>query len=569
MWELRFYANHNMGAPQPAPLQEKLLRLRREAEERAAERLAAKLRLPHANLSKTPISLEAVKLIPEAEAKEARAAAIELKMRHVALAAVYPERASVKKIIEELTAKKYTVKLFVTSQSGIEEAWKLYKFVSEEAKDITGKVEIEKKRLEELVAKLNTFQAVAAEIKAFDFTKLSTTRLLETVLAGSLANKASDIHFEAGEKSARIRFRLDGLLHDIYNDVPLRHYEGIINRIKLLSALKINVRGEPQDGRFTIGLSTKEVEVRVSIIPSEFGETIVMRLLDPDVINVDLERLGLRPDDLLLVKAQLKQPNGLLLNTGPTGSGKTTTLYAFLRQINSPEVKIITIEDPIEYRLEGIEQTQVDPEASYTFASGLRAIVRQDPDVILVGEIRDAETAEIAMQSALTGHLVFSTLHTNDAVGAVPRLLELGVKTSVLGPALSLVIAQRLVRILCPDCKKPETISKELAAKIKKFLECLPARVDRKAYKTATLFAPVGCDQCNHLGYRGRLGIFEFLETGTDFKEMILKEVSEASLAALARTQEMVSMQEDGVLKALTGITTLAEVEEITGPIKW
>jgi len=256
----------------------------------------------------------------------------------------------------------------------------------------------------------------------------------------------------------------------------------------------------------------------------------------------------------------LAQPNGLILNTGPTGSGKTTTLYAFLRYINSSEVKVITLEDPIEYRLEGIEQTQVDSEVNYTFANGLRAIVRQDPDVILVGEIRDLETAEIALQSALTGHLVLSTLHTNDAIGAVPRLVNLGI---------SLVIAQRLVRRLCPDCKKVAKLSPEMQEKIKKYIEKLPARVNRKEYEEIKVNEPGGCDKCNNFGYRGRVAIFEFFESSTEFEEDILKEVSEGTLMELARKQQMVTMQEDGVLKVLAGLTSFSEVEEITGAIEW
>jgi type II secretory ATPase GspE/PulE/Tfp pilus assembly ATPase PilB-like protein len=279
--------------------------------------------------------------------------------------------------------------------------------------------------------------------------------------------------------------------------------------------------------------------------------------------------LGLRPDNLVIVKKALDRPNGLILNTGPTGSGKTTTLYAFLRSVNSPEMKIITLEDPIEYRIEGIEQTQVDEEAGYTFANGLRAIVRQDPDVILVGEIRDLETADIAMQSALTGHLVLSTLHTNDAVGAVPRLVNLGVKTVSIGPALTLVIAQRLVRVLCPACKKAASVDAATSEKITALLARLPARVDKAPYEKPTFFAPVGCPQCNGIGYRGRIGIFEFLEGGPDLETTILREASEVSLREVAKKQGMVSMQEDGILKALSGITTLEEVVSVTGELVW
>ncbi|MBI4094534.1 MAG: type II/IV secretion system protein, partial [Candidatus Liptonbacteria bacterium] len=416
---------------------------------------------------------------------------------------------------------------------------------------------------------LGTIRAVAEEIGALAFDSVVTTELFEILLAGALATRASDIHLEAQEKEARVRFRVDGVLHDVYSALPLKNYESLTTRVKLLSGLKINVRTEPQDGRFTVALTKKEVEMRVSVIPSEFGETVVMRILDPDAIAISLSELGLRPDDLAIVEDILKRPNGLVLNTGPTGSGKTTTLYAFLRSVANPEVKVITIEDPIEYHLAGVEQTQTDRDANYTFASGLRSILRQDPDVILVGEIRDKETAEIAMQAALTGHLVFSTLHTNDAVGAIPRLADLEVKTTTIGPALTLVIAQRLVRRLCAKCKKKAAIPPELAKRIEAFLKKLPARVLRAPYRTATLFEAAGCAACSGVGYKGRVGIFEFFRVDAKVQEAIVGSVSRGTLDALAGEQGMVSMQEDGVLKALSGVTTLEEVERATGPVQW
>ncbi|MBI2033921.1 MAG: type II/IV secretion system protein [Candidatus Liptonbacteria bacterium] len=551
------------------PLQAKLARLNRESEERSAQELAKKLNHPYVDLRKTPISLEALKLIPAEESRSAKAAAIELKVKRVALALADPNLPEAKKVLRSLEDRKYEVKIFIASLSGLEQAQGFYKFISEEAKEITGKVDIEKKNLEELIKQLHTFQEVKSEIEKFDFKTTTTTALLEIVLAGALANKASDIHFEAEEKNTKIRFRLDGLLHDIFNDLPVRNYQNLISRIKLLSGMKINIRGQPQDGRFTIGLVAKEIEVRVSIVPSEFGETTVMRILDPEAISVELPQLGFREDNLKLVEEQLTKPNGLILNTGPTGSGKTTTLYAFLRKLVNPEIKIITIEEPIEYRIPGIEQTQVDPGSNYTFAKGLRAIVRQDPDVILVGEVRDGETADIAMHAALTGHMVLSTLHTNDAVGVVPRLVDLGVKPSIIGPALNLAIAQRLVRKLCEKCKKPAKVTPELETKISKFLEGLPKKVNRDPYRDFKIFEPQGCSACNNLGYKGRIGIFEFLEAGPDFEETILKETSEVALKKLAQSQEMVTMQQDGILKVLSGITSFKEVERGTGFLEW
>lgn len=550
-------------------LQIKIVNLRREGEERAAERLARQLGHQYVDLRQTPAFVDAIKLLPEAVAKDAKIATIELKGRKVALAAVNPDLAATKKAVKELESQKYEVKIFVASPSSLKEAWSLYRFIKPEAGELTGIIKLNPERIRGFNEKLTNFTAIQEEIKKIDFLKASPVHVAEVILGGAMAIKASDIHLESGEKKAKIRLRVDGLLHDVFTEMPLRSYNFLISRIKLLSDMKLNVRDEAQDGRFTINLENKEIEIRVSVIPSEFGETVVMRILDPEVTAIGLASLGLREDDLEIAEAQLAKPNGLILNTGPTGSGKTTTLYAFLRHINNPEMKIITLEDPIEYRLEGIEQTQVDNESGYTFSSGLRAIVRQDPDVILVGEIRDKDTSDIALQAALTGHLVLSTLHTNDAVGAVPRLVNLGVQPVSIGPAINLVIAQRLVRKLCEHCKKEKEPELDIRDKIEKFLESLPSRVDKEKYKDYKIFAPGGCEQCNNFGYKGRIGIFEFLQGGMELEEVVLKDLSEISLKRLSEKQNMVTMQEDGVLKALSGDTTLDEVESVTGKIEW
>jgi len=304
-------------------------------------------------------------------------------------------------------------------------------------------------------------------------------------------------------------------------------------------------------------------------MPSEFGEAIVLRLLDPETIKLSIKDLGFREDDLKIIEKELTRPNGAILNTGPTGSGKTTTLYSFLSHVQTPETKIITIEDPIEYHLEGIEQTQVDPEAGYTFAAGLRSALRQDPDVILIGEIRDLETAEIAMHSALTGHLVFSTLHTNDASGAIPRLLDLGVKPQIVAPALNIIIAQRLVRRLCEACKEPVEISPELKERVEKFLDKLPDKVNKDSFKNFKIFKPKGCDQCNYLGYKGRIAIFEMLMVTDKMKDLISREPIETEIKKLAIEEGMVTLAQDGIMKVLRGITTPEEVERVAGVLDW
>jgi len=552
-----------------AKTEELLVKIRREGEEREAQRKAAKASIPYFNATSTPVQIDALVLIAEPEARRVKVAPFQFKNKVAAIAVFDPESAETKKFIAGLKAKDIEAKLYAASMSGLEHVWAGYKFAPKKSVEITGRVDIETGRFQDLLKKLTDLEKTKKEVLGFDFKTFNTGQLLEVLLAGALANRASDIHFDAEEKDARIRYRIDGLLHDVVPELNKEMYPFLVNRVKLLSNLKINVTGQAQDGRFTIGLGTKEIELRVSVIPSEFGETIVMRVLDPDSINLKLSDLGLRGDDLVIVEEQLRAPNGMILNTGPTGSGKTTTLYAFLLHKRNPEINIITIEDPIEYHLEDIEQTQVDDEAGYTFANGLRSMMRQDPDVILVGEIRDQDTGEIAIQAALTGHLVFSTVHANSAAAAIPRLLDLKVKPQSIGPALNLLIAQRLVRRLCKNCKVAAPATPEVKAKVEKFLKALPKRVDRAQYKDIKMFQPKGCAVCNNIGYKGRVAIFELLEVETEIEEMLGGNITEAATQRQALKQGMVTLQQDGVLKVITGLTTFEEVEDAAGAIEW
>lgn len=551
--------------PQPDDIQSKLSTIRRDAEERDAQHRAETLGVPYVDIRKAPVSIEALNVIPEADSEQLGLVAIERKDRIIALAAAHPTSPEVQARVTQLKSEGFVTKLYLASDAAIAEAQAFYKFVPKKTEDITGAVKVGGPD------QPTSFQDLQQRLQKADYTTLSTTELFQWVASGALASNASDIHLEAKDEGALLRLRIDGLLHDV---APLPHHAFITltNRIKLLSSLKLNVRSEAQDGRFTIDLvSGTSAEVRVSIIPSDSGEVIVMRVLDPESLSVDVTNLGLRKDDEELILKELGRPNGIVLNTGPTGSGKTTTLYSFLKHINSPEVKVITIEDPIEYKLAGIDQTQVDPEGGYTFASGLRSILRQDPDVILVGEIRDGETAETALQAALTGHLVFSTLHTNDAAGAIPRLVDLGVRPATIAPAINVIIAQRLVRILCV-CKKEQPRDPAMQAQLEAVLARLPQRVDRKPYEEAlakkTEFVPGSCDICNGFGYKGRKAIFEFLQVTPDIQAAIGKEVSGLTLMEIAAKQEMVPMQYDGLLKAILGLTTIDEVVSVTGPIR-
>jgi len=566
-------------------IKDKLFQMGREAEERDAKRRALKSGFPYSDLTTAPINIEALRLIPEESARKAQIAVIEIKEKKIALVAFDPDDSDAKTIIEKLKSEGHSPSIFVVSLSGLNHVWSFYKFVLEKPEEITGRIKIEENKLIELKNTLTSLENIKTSVQKFNNELGYAGEILEVVLGGALANRASDIHFEPTKSEVKLRLRIDGALHDIFSEIKHDIYTHLVYRIKLLSELKLNIHDTPQDGRFTIKFPEKEIEVRVVVAPSEFGEVVVMRLLDPDIINLSLADLGIREDDLEIIKNELKRPNGMVLNTGPTGSGKTTTLYAFLRYKKTSEIKIITIEDPIEYHLEGIEQTQVDEEAGYTFSNGLRSLMRQDPDVILVGEIRDEETGEIAVQAALTGHLVFSTLHTNEAAGAIPRLLDLGVKSTSIGPALNLVIAQRLVRRLCENCKTPQDIDESFRKKIERFLSHLPKRINREEFKEIHIFKAKGCEKCNNTGYWGRVGIYELflndleyenllidpksasLSSHKTLEELIRQEAGESEIKKFALEQGMVTMQQDGILKIISGITTTEEVEGVTGNI--
>src|SRR3989338_6781586 len=548
-------------------LDEQLKRQRREAEERDAERRAGQLGIPYLNLIslQTPTELKAMELVKEEDARKALLSPLQISGRTLVVATFNPNSPEAQKIINELK-QKFEVRLVVCSLTSIDHALSYYQYISEQ-KEISGSVEINEENIKSIQEKINSIGALSSEIASFS--SPYTSQILEIILAGALALNASDANLEPGENSNTLRLRVDGLLHSIHEKFSALVYRAVVTRIKLLSNLKLNVHNEPQDGRFTIKLKDRDIEVRTSVIPSEYGETVVLRLLDPLSLKTELTELGWRKEDLKIALESLSSPNGLILNTGPTGSGKTTTLYAFLKRIANPEIKIITIEDPIEYHLDGISQTQVDMDSGYTFASGLRSILRQDPDVVLVGEIRDKETAEIALHAALTGHLVFSTLHTNDSVGAIYRLIDLGAKPQILGPSISLIIAQRLVRVLCDRCKEKIKLSDSQNGKIRKFLDDLPKNVSKEEYDDFGVWKPKGCPDCGEIGYRGRISLFELFPVSSKIKEVIYKNPTESEIKREVRAEGMVFLQEDGVLKAMNGITSMEEVERATGKISW
>lgn len=539
-----------------------LAKVRREEEEARAKLLAEKLGFPYINLSFSPIEQDALIMISKEESETAKTAIINKEGKLLQLVTINPDAKEIQSLIADLEKKGFTAKIFVVSENSLKKALSQYPS-QKEVKKITGMIEISTEallRLKEKIVDIKSLQEILEKLF-----KSNASEIIEAVLSGASILKASDIHFEPEKDKIRIRLRLDGVLEDIIF-MPTSIYSIIVNRVKLLSGLKLNIHQKAQDGRFSILSEGKDIEIRTSILPGAYGENIVMRILDPDIIKIDLEDLGIREDDLEIIKIQLNKPTGMILTTGPTGSGKTTTLYAFIKKILTPDIKIITIEDPIEYHIEGISQTQIEPDKGYTFENGLRSIVRQDPDVILVGEIRDFETAEIAMHAALTGHLVFSTLHTNDAVGAIPRLIDLGVKPPVIAPAVNLLMAQRLLRKICLKCAKKRNIKKEEAQKFKSILSELPKRVNLKTEisEKTQISEAKGCKEC-HNGYLGRIAILELFEINDDTEKLILKSPAEVELKEMAKKTGMVTMAQDAIIKILEGITTIEEAERILG----
>jgi type IV pilus assembly protein PilB len=550
-------------------IEEQLVKIKRDSEEREAIRKAEELGLDYLDLSTKAVTNEALETLSKEDAGAAQVVPVELKGQGLMIALVDPKNNKTQEVLSSLKSKGFNLTLYLSSRSSIKEAQKSYDTLPKKQEEITGEFNAKEKNLEELAKKLINLEVITKEIKDFNLNQQPIGDILEIVLAGAVTTKSSDVHFEPEIDKVKIRYRIDGILNTIIDDFPSSSYKSLLSRIKLLTGLKIDISGKAQDGRFSIVFGDKDVELRVSIVPSEHGETVVMRILDPDAINISLEGLGLRKDDLEIVMNEIQEPNGMILNTGPTGSGKTTTLYSFLKQRHSSEIKIVTIEDPIEYNIDGIEQTQVSEERGYTFANGLSAIMRQDPDVILVGEIRDGETANVAIQAALTGHLVFSTVHANEAAGSIPRLLDLNIKPTSIGPALNMIMAQRLVRKLCEICKKQVEIDDEIRVKIAHLLTALPERVDKVSYQTPTFFKAVGCNKCNQTGYKGRIGIFELLQVKQEIESLIEKQASETELQEFALKQGMVTMQQDGLLKVLIGITTLEEVKAATGSLNF
>lgn len=540
-------------------LTQQIKTIRQKGKEEDTEKKAVELGVPYINLYAFPVSAESLRLIPEAQAREKNIVCFYSVPDKIKLAATEINE-EIKEFAYQLGEKNHAeAELYIISASSLDYVMKLYANLPI-IKPISKEINITEEELNRYQVEMNNIQSLEEKFK-----NINITDILTLIIASALKLNSSDIHVEAEEKGIAVRYRIDGVLHDVAT-LPIEQWKRFVSRIKLLAALKINITNKPQDGRVTLKLPSGNIDVRVSTMPTTYGESVVMRILFSGSKGVTFDDLGFYGDSYNRLKREVERPNGMIITTGPTGSGKTTTLYAILRTLNKPGVKIITLEDPVEIKMDGVNQSQVDPSRDYTFAKGLRSILRQDPDICMVGEIRDLETAEIAIQAALTGHLMLSTIHTNSASGALPRFLSMGVKPFLLAPSLNAIIGQRLVRRTCPNCIAEEKIDDEKMARVKEQLEKLPAGEKEKVdFTNLKFYRGKGCESCSGLGYKGRIGIYEIFTMNKEIEEIILTgQTSEYAIQEIAVKNGMVTMVQDGLLKALNKVTTVEEVFRVT-----
>ena len=512
------------------------------------------LGLPYIDLYGFPIDTAHLEVMPKSLVAKVQMGPFTINNKEIYLATPHPNYPGQKEVINELKGRGYGIKMFLCSPLSIDKLLKTYDNITE-MQAIDDTIRISDASLEQ-----NKIGGELVELSTVLKSK-TVSEKIETILSAALSNNASDIHFEPEKEEYVLRLRLDGVLH-MFAELPSSERKAIENRIKLLSGLKINIDNIPQDGRFTFKASGKDIDVRVSMLPSNYGYSIVMRLLGTGNVALQLSNLGFEGIGLARVQQALTKPQGMILTTGPTGSGKTTTLYTFLSDLNEGETKIITLEDPIEYKLEGVSQTQIDHAAGYTFGSGLRSILRQDPDVVMVGEIRDHETAETAVQAAMTGHMVLSTLHTNDAAGAIPRLMDMEIRGFLLADALSVLIAQRLMRRLCEHCKHEDHVSQEKREEVIQLLSTIPEQERQRIPNEMKFCTATGCEQCNGLGYKGRIGAYEVITMTAGLRELISSQFpSIVQVREIAQKEGMITMRQDAYLKALAGVTDLKEID--------
>ena len=514
------------------------------------------LKIPMVEVEIKNIPLSVLRLIPEETIKHYQIIFLSKKGNFLKVGMPYPEDLKAQEVLKFLAQKNgFNYKIYIILPSVFNSILKQYR-------NLKGEVDLALEELEEGLEQKETKERFEDQAK---FEKIvgeaPITKIVAVILKHATEGLASDIHIEPTRKELRVRFRLLGVLHSSIR-LPLKVHLAVVARIKVLSNLKIDESRMPQDGRFSVIVNKKLIDFRVSTFPTTLGEKVAIRVLDPEVEMTSLEALGLEGRNLKVIKSQIKKPNGLILLTGPTGSGKSTTLYMLLKLLNKEEINIITLEDPVEYFIEGVNQSQIKPEIGYGFSEGLRYVLRQDPDIIMVGEIRDELTANLVTHAALTGHVVLSTVHTINAIGVIPRLIDLGIKPYLISPSLNLIIAQRLVKKLCDKCKKKIEPDKAIKEIILRAIKSLPesTKKDLEISEPLTIFSPVGCLECEQSGFSTRIGLFEVLLMTKQLSKIILETPSKEEISKEAQRQGMITIYQDGILKALKGVTTIEEV---------
>lgn len=533
-------------------------KINRELKEKHTSEKAEKLGMSYIDVGKEPINADVLKLLDRGLAEKAMVIPFYKMGKKLRIALAHPTNKDTLAVLAQLKKDGYLLNYTLSTEESISEALKNYKGEIARVKEAVVLTAGEKKSLNEL---LDLFQHLGEKME-----DMTSEEMFNALNVASMQSNASDIHIQPEEGRVSVRFRVDGQLHTV-TELSKNVYEQLANQIKYQSKLKLNISNVPQDGRYFFVIDERKVDVRVSALPTEYGETFVCRLLDSSKGIVPLDKLGFTDKNWELLQKSVQISEGMILLTGPTGSGKTTTLYSMLNEFNKPEVKIITLEDPIEYHIENISQSQINEKRGYTFASGLRAILRQDPDVVMIGEIRDGDTAQTAVQAALTGHVVLSTLHTNSAIESIPRLINMNIEPFMLAPAGFVFIAQRLVRKICSECSEDQALSESEKSYIDQSLSEINSVEGNSITAPSTLKVGKGCNSCGKTGYSGRISIVEMLHIDNDIKNLILNRASSQDIFKTARSKGMLTMQEDGVKKIISGITTIAEVKRVTSTL--
>lgn len=523
-------------------------------EEKINEVKSRLLKVPYKKIKSEEVPDDVLKLIPEETLRNYKVVPISRSADVLVVGMVYPDDVKAQEALKFIAKQaRLNLGVYLAGYSAWEEMLRRYSPYKSEVETAIRSLNLRSGKegaSSQKIVRLEEGAAVSEEAPII--------RIVASTLKEAVWEKVSDIHIEPQRDRLRIRFRLDGTLSEI-SSLPIELHQPIISRVKILSNLKIDETRAPQDGRFRTILFNRDIDFRVSTFPTPIGEKVAIRVLDPTVGLKGLEELGLVDRNYQIVKEGIEKPYGMTLITGPTGSGKTTTLYALMQILNKEAVNVVSLEDPVEYFMDGLNQSQVKPEIGYDFASGLRQILRQDPDVIMVGEIRDNETAGLAIHAALTGHIVLSTLHTNNSLGAIPRLINMGVEPFLLPASLNLVVAQRLIPRLCSECRKSEPASGKIQEIIKKEADAMPKEM--KDFKQPyEIYQPVGCPACNGKGFVGRVALFEILKMTPELQDIINSSPTERKILEEAKHQEMITLRQDGILKALKGMVSIETV---------